>query len=150
MGYRFRISVSMHWSGGLQSGGQHSRATYFGSRRPLTGRGAYSLGASILGLLISDLGIHSLVLGPTVGGPTIWGATISGYRFRISASTHWSGGRYYGGRQSRATDFGSRRPLTGLGASSLGAYSLGLPISDFGVNALVWGPTIWGPTFSGY
>ena len=37
----------------------------------------------------------------TLWGPTIWGPTVS-----------------------RATDFGSREPLTGLGAYSLGAYSL--------------------------
>ena len=47
---------------------------------------------------------------------TVWEATVLGHRFQS------------GGLQSRATDFGSRGPLTGLGAYSLGAYSLGPPL----------------------
>ena len=61
------------------------------------------------------------------------------------------------GLQSRTTGFGSREPLIGLGAYSLGAYIWGPTISEQpilelgdpkGLGAYSLGAYIWGPTIS--
>ena len=54
--------------------------------------------------------------------------------------------RFSGSLQSRATDFGSRNPLTRLGVYSLGVYSLGQLILDLEIHSPDWQPTLWAST----
>ena len=117
-------------------------ATGFGAGDPLTEVGAYSLGAYSLGAY--NLGAYSLgaySLG-TYSRPTDFGSRqpnicsleeITPWRqkdpkqrgLRGSLQAYRLGAYSLGAYSLRATNFGSRRPLIGLGAYSLGAYSLG-------------------------
>ena len=99
-----------------------------GAGEPLTGLGAYSVGAYNLEPPDLELKTHSLDWGPQSGAYSP-GPPVLGHRFWSWRTTHWtgclqSGGLRSGGQQTWATGFGAGKPLTGLGPYNLGAYSL--------------------------